>query len=123
MSASITWRSHVPWRIRRTWRGYLASAKQRFAGDDLAPFYRTGAGCLAILVARGVDAFAAIVDTVDDTAFSAAAHTTHTLRYPDASVTLATGDLITIDGGAYKVVGVPRRINSLERQANLALQP
>lgn len=122
MSTAITWRAHVPWLVHRTWRGYLSAVRQRLVGDDLAPFYRTGMGRLAVLVELGAQAFAGIVSTVDDTAFAAAAHTTHTLRYQDASVGLAAGDLLSIDGAAYKVIGVPRRLNALERQAQLALQ-
>jgi hypothetical protein len=123
MSVSIPWRSHVPWRLHRTWRGYLSAVRQRLAGDDLAPFYRTGPGCMAIMAEMGPDAFPAIVDTVDETAFAAAAHTTHTMRYQDVSIALSAGDLIHIDGYAYKVICIPRRINTLERQAQLALQP
>ena len=79
--------------------------------DNLAYFYDTGA-----------TTFAGHLDTVGENAFDAAATTTHTLRY-QASMLLSAGDLVTINAVNYKVIGVPRQLNTAERLAHLVRQP
>ena len=90
---------------------------------DLATFYDTGPAGFAVAVTHGENTFAGILDTVDADSYSASAtHTTHTLRYPSASATLAHNALVTIDGATYKVMGVAHRLTTVERSASLALQ-
>ena len=86
--------------------------------DNLAYFYDTGPFGLATLCALGATTFAGHLDTVGENAFDAAATTTHTLRYQD-SMLLSAGDIVTINAVNYKVIGVPRQINTAERLAHL----
>jgi hypothetical protein len=77
---------------------------------------------LATLCALGATTFAGHLDTVGENAFDAAATTTHTLRYQD-SMLLSAGDIVTINAVNYKVLGVPRQLNTAERLAHLVRQP
>ena len=90
--------------------------------DNQAYFYDTGPFGLATLCALGATTFAGHLDTVGENAFDAAATTTHTLRYQD-SMLLSSGDIVTINAVNYKVLGVPRQINTAERIAHLVRQP
>jgi len=91
---------------------------------DLAILYDTGQSGFAVEVTHGATTFAGILDSVDEDSYAASAtHTTHTLRYPSASATLAHNGLVTIAGDTYKVLGVAHRLNSVERRASLSLQP
>lgn len=90
--------------------------------DNLTPFYDTGPFGLAVACVLGATTFAGHLDTVGENAFDAAATTSHTLRYQNGAL-LAAGDIVTIRGVAYKVLGVPRQLNPEERLAYLARQP
>ena len=89
---------------------------------DLTPFYDTGPAGFANSVTLGAATFPAILDTADAAAYALAPHTTHTLRVQNFTA-IAANDLLTIDGRTYKVIDTPRRINTAERVASLALQP
>jgi len=85
--------------------------------------YDTGPTGFAAAVVLGETTFPGLLDSIDQDAFAAAAHTTHTLRYQSASATLTHNAIVQIDGASYKVVGVTHRINAQERRALLALLP
>jgi len=62
--------------------------------------------------------FQAFLDSADAAAWDSARIGTHTLRYLDTA-NLVTGDALTIDGIAYKVAALPKRINAREFVADL----
>lgn len=69
--------------------------------------------------ANGSLAFAARHSLADRDAFGVAIVATHTLRYLDQSPPLAKGELLNIDGVAYRVIEPPRRLNAFEWAAEL----
>jgi len=107
--------------LQECWR-FLVDAIAAVFAENLAYFYDTGPFGLATLCALGATTFAGHLDTVGENAFDAAATTTHTLRYQD-SMLLSAGDIVTINAVNYKVIGVPRQINTAERLAHLVRQP
>lgn len=62
--------------------------------------------------------FPALLDTADDEFFAAGHRTTHKLRYL-AGPPIKAGDVVTAEGVAYTVTGIPQRINADEMLAGL----
>ena len=85
---------------------------------DAGVFYRSGL-TETVETARGT--FEAFLDTAEADVFNEASISTHSLRYQSNDAVL-TGEVITVDGLSYKVIGLPRRINSGEYTADLVKQ-
>lgn len=84
--------------------------------DDPTLFYHD----FGVQATANGSTFAALLDTVGKESWDAAAISTHTLRYPNRL--LSAGDTVTIDAHTYKVLGIPRELNPVEKIADLVLQ-
>jgi hypothetical protein len=89
--------------------------------DDPDEFYDVGPYGFATEVLLGQTTFAGLFDSSDATAWDHAGISTHKLRCRQ-SETLADGDLLTIQGHVYRVLGTPQRLNTAEKIAHLVMQ-
>ena len=93
---------------------------RNFAADD-AIFYSAGPHGFASCCWHNGVLFAGILDSSDADAWESAAVGTHQLTYPKTTRLVADAE-VRIDNELYKVVGVPRQINTLDYLAHLVKQ-
>lgn len=118
---STSWRPALAWRpAALTWQGLVPDDDPADPFASMLDLLYTPApyGFARTCLVEGAS-FDALIDTVDALSFDAVAVGTHQIRYRSRTATLATGATLSIDRAHYRVLGVPKQINTDESLAQL----